>query len=550
MDHFIHRPLTAMCLAAALIAVETQAGDACSVEHIQSLAPAGTTIESAVDTPEPVPHCRIDGYVTTTNPGPNRVNFRLQLPDEGWQQRYFFVGMGGAAGSVPSDSGLPPGNPMFKGFAVAGTDTGHQGHMLDWSFLRDNPAQAEDHIHRGAHVTAQATQAITRAYYNSDKLYRYMSGCSGGGRMVTEAITRHPEDFDGVLLGAPGGRSSATMMGFIYNAQQMTREPGAWLSPAKLKMVEGKVIAACDALDGARDNLIADNRQCRFDFDTLACQSGDGPDCLTEQELTSLKNVYRGPQGPNGPINIGYPIANISFWSDYLGHVPPPWSDAPTMENMPKTSTGYVIGSSMAKVLFGPDFDALRDFDFNNQDHIDRWWQAVDRIGYGKYNSADLRQYREQGGKALLWNGVSDPCCSDIQLEEYYREAGDIVGGMEQLQEFAKFYRIPGLGHCVGGAGPQDAVDRFLDEMIDWVEKGEAPGPIVAHRGDDRLDLIFTNDDGDLVSRRVAPSQGEPRDFLLCPFPQVATFLGGDNAGPDTVNDAANWQCRVPENNH
>src|SRR3984885_16084228 len=124
----------------------------CSIAAIQALAPKGTTIKSADPTAAPVPHCKIDGSIVTNNPGPNQVNFRLQLPDSGWTGRYYFIGMGGAAGYVPSDSQIPAGNPLTKGMAVAGTDTGHQGDMLSWSFMGENKAQAIDHAHRAAPV--------------------------------------------------------------------------------------------------------------------------------------------------------------------------------------------------------------------------------------------------------------------------------------------------------------------------------------------------------------------------------------------------------------
>src|SRR5690606_35626262 len=115
----------------------------------------------------------------------------------------------------------------------------------DWDFLGESEAKALDHVHRGGHVAAVATQAITRDFYGTSKLYRYHSGCSGGGRMGMMAIIHHPEDYDGVLLGAPGGRSSGTMLKFIHASRAMM-EPGAWVSPAKLKMVDDKVTAACD----------------------------------------------------------------------------------------------------------------------------------------------------------------------------------------------------------------------------------------------------------------------------------------------------------------
>jgi feruloyl esterase len=530
--------------AAVLHGSLSMAAATCSVEAVKALAPAGTTITSAAPTPTPLPHCKVEGYVTTTDPGPNQVNFRLQLPDTGWAGRYYFIGMGGSAGYVPTDSQIPAGNPLFKGFAVAGTDTGRQGHMLDWGFLVD-PAKARDHIDRGAHVTAVATQAITKGYYGTQKLNRYFSGCSGGGRMATMAVERHPEDFDGVLLGAPGGRSNATMMAFIYNAQQMNREPGAWLSPAKLQMLDKKVTAQCDALDGAKDDIIQDHTACKFDFDTLKCPSGDGPECLTGPELKSVKAIVAGPQGPKGQIKPGYPLSNISVWSGFLGAVPPPWSDEASMQNMAKSSAGYVIGSSMAKVFFGPNFNAMKDFNFNDQKQIDAWWKRTNEIGFGAPYSGDLRGLQKSGGKVIMWNGASDPCCIDTELVQYYHDAAKTVGGEQQLDKFAKLYTVPGMAHCGGGTGPQDGPDQLLDAMIGWVEKGQAPGSVVTHRGKDRAKMLFADPKTGTVSGvLVPPSSGTSRDFLLCPYPQVATFNKAVADKEGAVTEAANWSCK------
>lgn len=125
------------------------------------MAPEDTTILAAIPEKQPVAHCRVEGFVITTNPGPNRVNFRLQLPDENWNNRFYFIGLGATAGYVPTTSQIAAGNPLLKGFAVAGTDTGQQN-RADWSFIGRNPAQAEDYRHRGAHVSTVAAQQITR----------------------------------------------------------------------------------------------------------------------------------------------------------------------------------------------------------------------------------------------------------------------------------------------------------------------------------------------------------------------------------------------------
>ena len=70
--------------ALALFYGSSAAAGTCETAAIQASAPAGTVITSATPTAAPVPHCRVEGYITTTNPGPNKVNFRLQLPDTGW----------------------------------------------------------------------------------------------------------------------------------------------------------------------------------------------------------------------------------------------------------------------------------------------------------------------------------------------------------------------------------------------------------------------------------------------------------------------------------
>lgn len=521
-----------------------QASDQCNIESIQSFAPSDTTITAATETAQPVPHCRIEGYVTTTNPGPNQVNFRIQLPDHDWNGRYFFIGLGGSAGYVPTDSQVPAGNPLLAGFAVAGTDTGRQGHMLDWNFIGESRAKAVDHQHRGAHVTNVAAQQITKSYYDTDSMYRYMSGCSGGGRMATEAVQRYPDDFDGVIIGAPGGRSSATILSFINAAQQMTREPGSWLSPAKLAMLDQKVMAQCDTLDGAKDNMIWDHRACHYDFDTLLCKNGDGPECLTAPEIKSVKALLAGPRSPKGQIKVGFPISNMASWSGFLGPVPPPWSPEPSMQNMPKSSGAYVIATTMANVYLRPGYDILKEFDFNRQADVDAWWAGVKRVDFGAPYSADIKGYQKSGGKLILWNGVSDPCCIDTETEQYYKDAAKKVGGLDKIDEFTKFYRIPGMAHCGGGTGPMDAPDQLIRAMIDWVENDKEPAAVVAHRGVEKAKMLFADPKtGQISGVIIPPPAGEPRDFLLCPYPQVSRFDASKKNDPNAVFNADNWSC-------
>ncbi|MDB5424322.1 MAG: hypothetical protein JWQ29_1738 [Phenylobacterium sp.] len=527
----------------ALFATPSMAALSCNQASIQSAVPADTTITSAVSVAKPVPNCKIDGYVTTTNPGPNKAMFRLQLPDKGFAGRYYFVGLGGSAGYVPTDSQIPGGNPLVKGFAVAGTDTGREGSGGDWDFLGTNKAQAVDHVHRAAHVTAQVTQKITRDYYDWQKIYRYHSGCSGGGRMGMMAITRHPEDYDGVLLGAPGGRSSGTMLKFIHAGQQMS-VPGAWISPAKFEMIDKKVTAACDATDGAVDGVVWDHRLCHFDVATLRCPSGDGPDCLTDPQIKALKAILAGVRGPDGKLLAEpMPIVNMSTWSQFLGQNPPPWISKPTSPaDMAKIAAGPMIGASLARAYFGPDYDAMK-FDFKDQKQIDAWWAAAARVDYGQPYTANLKGLQNSGGKVLFWNGRADLCCSDIELQNYYLEASKIAGGDPAARKFMALYQVPGMGHCGSGTGPQDAPDQLLEQLVNWVEKGQQPGPVVTHRGADRVKLMFADPASNTVSGVVVPNPaGGPRDFLLCRYPQYSAY-----SGKGSVNEAANWSCKTPK---
>ena len=433
---------------------------------------------------------------------------------------------------------------MVKGFAVAGTDTGHTAHLLDWGFLSD-PAKAIDHIHRGAHVVAVATQQITKAYYGTDRLFRYHSGCSGGGRMGSEAVQRHPEDFDGVLIGGnallhrprPDLPRWADWANFVSMVRETTREPGSWPSPAKLKFAEERVTAACDMTDGVKDDIIWDHRQCEFDFNTLKCQAGDGPECLTQPEITTIENLLRDTR---------IPISNMGSWS-FLGAVPPPWDPTPSVENMPKTSAALVILTTWARTyLDEPDRDIVKNPLTDAE--IAKMGEVQKAIGFGAPVNPDLEGIEAAGMKIIFWNGVSDSCCSNVSLEESYIDLAKTRNDdLSRVAEFAKLYHIPGMAHCGGGTGPDDGPDQLLQAMVEWVENGESPGAVAMHRGNDRATPIFADTSAPAESGVQIPvASGASRDFLVCPFPGTSVFDVSKTDVPGAVYEAENWTCRAP----
>jgi feruloyl esterase len=526
--------IVAMTLTGRLIAATT-----CDVKSMQAAAPADTTIISAQHLQAPVPHCKVEGYVTATNPGPNKDNFRLQLPDKAlWKHRFYFIGVGGSGGSVPTDSQIPRGNPMVQGFAVAGTDKGHQTAALDWSFQSD-PAKALDNAHRAAHLTTVASQQLTRAYYGTTKMYRYETGCSGGGDMGMQAMTHYPPDYDGVLLGWIGGphpdpKKDGTVRNFAVMVREMTREPGAWISPAKRKFVDQKVLQACDAADGAKDDMIWDSRLCKFDFGTLKCSGADGPECLTQPEITSFNHLIS---------ETAAPISNVSSWA-YLGNVPPPWDPSPAPENANKTSSAYVILNGWARTLLKqPDRDIIKD-PLTEAEIKTIETEQMKQAFVPPSGWSDLTGFENTKGKAIFYASVGDPAFPHVSMENYFRLLTEKMGA-QRVANFARLYTVPGWGHCGGGSGPTDGQDRMLQALITWVEQGQTPQSIEMHRGADRAQMMFATAADAMVGVAVPQATGASRDFLICPYPLVSVFDQSKADLPGAIYDAKNWQCRA-----
>ena len=540
--------LVANALAVAVFSGNLLAATSCDVASVQSASPRDTTIVSAQMKSDPVPHCMVEGYVTTTNPGPNQVNFSLHLPAaDKWNHRFYFANQGGAGGSIPTEAQHPQGNPLNAGFAWAGTDKGHSnvGDVGVSGAWEKDPAKVIDNAYRGAHVVTVAAQQITKVYYGVDKMYRYAGGCSGGGGMGQAAVQHYPTDYDGVMmggqpLGVPPDPLKRRQFEHAIMVRESLREPGAWLSPAKRDFAAKKVMEACDASDGAVDGVIWDSRLCHFDFNKLACKGADAPDCLTRPEITSFQNMLK---------YSNMPISNIDQWG-YIGSIPPEqWDDQSGFKAFAYTLTkGWIT-----TYLHEPDRDLWK----HPLTGDEMWKIVVDRAapsGVGPFGRVGWQGYEKAGGKLIFFTGEGDPCCSAIQNEQYFRDTWKLQGGRKKVDKFAKLYVIPGWGHCGGTNGPADAEDHLLIALIDWVEKGKEPDGIVVGRGSperthflfmgfqDRVDRLAKNNGPHLMSQAEVPPV---RDFLLCPFPLVSVFDRSKADIPGAVYDANNWSCRT-----
>jgi tannase/feruloyl esterase len=245
---------------------------------------SATIVAAAGTAPE---HCLVVGHVDT------EIGFELRLPTTTWNGKFYHAGGGGFVGSIPRSPGA-----LARGYAVIGTDTGHVGGgafgaALDGSWALNNLERQVNFGHRAVHVVTVAGKKIVKAFYNRHERLAYFEGCSNGGRQAMQEAERYPTDFDGIIAGAPALDWVGTMSGFVWNEQAVNAAP---LSVDKVALLAGAVLAACDAKDGLKDNLISDPRRCQFDPKTLQCTAGDAPTSLTAGQVRTSRAIS-GPRG-------------------------------------------------------------------------------------------------------------------------------------------------------------------------------------------------------------------------------------------------------------
>ena len=289
-------------LALALFHSPVQAEPVCKPESFPQLP--DVTITSVTQGTELAPHCKVTGVIGT------ETNFELLLPDE-WNGKFVMGGGGGFVGSVVNTCSTYTVH-CRAGYATVGTDTGHQAHSLDGSWALNNLERVVSFGHQAVHRTAVTAKALTSAYYGQDISRSYFTGCSRGGGQALMEAQRYPEDFDGIVAGAPaynwthelGARNAWVNQAMYPDPDDLS---AAVLRPEKTQLIGKAVIDQCDSLDGLEDGILNNPLQCNFDVSSLACDTGKTNTCLSMQEVEAAKRIYEGPRDQEGQIFPGYP---------------------------------------------------------------------------------------------------------------------------------------------------------------------------------------------------------------------------------------------------
>lgn len=450
-----------------------------------------------------VPHCRITGVIGT------EIRFEVLLPDR-WNGKFLMGGGGGFVGSL----GYQGRFSVNRGYATAATDTGHRGDGIRAEWAYGQSERRVNYGYLGVHRTTEAAKAIVAAYYGQPAKFSYFYGCSNGGRQAMMSAQRFPDDFDGIVAGAPAHDFSGVLAAFAYNMQRVFPDPTNLTEPVitaqNRQLLETEILRRCDAQDGIEDGFLNDPRDCDFKFsDIPLCQGPEGADhCLTVGQREAIAAVYGGPRNSEGQIYPGLPFGGESAVGGWQGWITGPSRRIMDAYGEPSSQFGFATQGFKYLVFQNPDFDYSR-YDF---DDFDRDAKHLD--GFLNATNPDLSGLKESGGKLLLWHGWSDAALTAHGSIDYFEEAERLD---PSVRDYFRFYLMPGVLHCAGGPGP-DRVD-WLDAMERWVENGEPPNDLTAVRVED----------GKATLTRP-----------LCVYPERAEYVGGDAAS------RASFACRDP----
>ena len=437
-----------------------------------------------------VAHCRVAGVIG------KEIKFSLLLPDA-WNRKFLMGGGGGFVGTVQNQAQFV----VNAGYATAGTDTGHTGGTTDAAWALKNVERQENFGYLAVHRTAETSKAILRSYYGSPQARAYFSGCSNGGRQALMEAQRYPDDFDGIVAGAPAADFTGIGAQFIKDVRAQFPDPQnltPLLPPDTMKSVAAQILDTCDALDGVKDGVMEDPRQCKVDVSTLTG--------LTAAQQAALKAIYAPTRAGGDVVFPGQPFGGEG---DQAGW--PAWISgaAPREGQAAAPSARYAFGTQLFKYLvFGdPEWD-YRRYDLST------WKKDTAHIGTViNATNPNLDAFKAKGHKLVIWHGWSDAGLSPLGTIKYYES---VKARDPKLDAFVKMFMLPGVLHCGGGPGPDNA--DWAAAIDGWVESGQAPERIIAQKGS-----------GAAVTR-TRP---------LCAYPQHAVY-----SGSGSTDQAENFVCK------
>ena len=498
-------------LAAPVLVAEPTGGTACN--SLLKLSLPNTTINKAETYPAgpfapPDPRraappdapevndlpafCRVLAKLTPSTD--SEILVELWLPAEGWNGKFQAVGNGGWAGNVDWAALRAA---LRRGYATAATSAGHLGGGNSASFAFGHPEKLTDFAYRAVHEMTVTAKSIIARFYGTGPRYSYWNGCSTGGRQGLKEAQRFPTDFDGIIAGAPANSQMHLHVWSVAVAQAVHKTPESYIPPEKYPAIYKAALDACDLLDGLKDSLIQDPRECHFDPNVLQCSGADAPTCLTAPQVEAARKLYAPVKNSRSGELIfpGMEPGSELGWGGLAG---------PNANPIATDTFTYIVYK-----------DPGWDWRSMNPDTVT---DLADKTDHGLIDATDpnLKSFFGHKGKLIMYHGWSDPLIAPRNSVNYYEAAVDASSsaGLRPADSI-RLFMVPGMRHCRGGAGPNSF--DMIGALEQWVEQGKAPEQIIAsHSSNGAVD-------------RTRP---------LCPYPQVARYNGAGS-----IDDAENFTC-------
>ena len=453
-------------------------------------APAGAQPQRFPNLPE---FCRV--AATLKPSADSNIKIEVWLPAANWNGKFMGVGNGGFSGAIGYGAMR---EPLLRGYAVASTDTGHEGGGADASWALGHPEKQIDFGYRAVHEMTLKAKAFVAAFYETAPRLSYWNGCSSGGKQGLKEAQRFPDDYNGIIAGAPANNWVHLLTSMMAIAQAVRVDPASAIPQTKYPLINDAVMAACDQLDGVKDGVLENPQRCRFDPAVLQCKGAVSDSCLTQPQVAALKKVYAPVRNSRTQSEIypGLPVGSE------LG-----WANLPQPFGIGETHFKFIVFENPAWDFKTMNFDA----DVAHAEAVDA------KVGQFTATDPDLSAFKRRGGKLLQYHGWNDQQISAQNSVNYRDSVVAKMGGVQQTDDFYRLFMVPGMLHCGGGPG----TDRFdsIAALEKWVEGGVAPARLEAsHQTNGNVD-------------RTRP---------LCPYPQIAVY-----SGSGSTDATENFSCRV-----
>ena len=450
---------------AILLSKDNSNADICiPCEKLTSLKLPDVRITEVVEVTTGSIYCKVTGIIG------KEIKFELLLPFE-WNGIFIMGGGGGFVGNIQNAAR----SKVNEGYATSGTDTGHEGkNSSSAGWALNNMERQLNFGHLAIHRTAEVSKAIIESYYGYYPKYCYFIGCSRGGAQAMMEAQRYPDDFDGIVAGAPSFNLVAFAAQYLKDTKAIyplkVTDPA--ISEEHIRMLNDAIIKQCDMIDGVRDSILNNPTKCDFDFETLPKCQGDipGKECFTTSQIKAIKKIYEGVD-----IGIGITYPGFPFGGENKG-----WKSRITSPNENIRKLGYPSaqadnGIEIFKylILQNPDWD-YTTYDFKGYEKELHYASA-----YLDATSTDYSGFKNRKGKIIFWHGWNDWAVSAYATIDHYNA---VKANDPDIKDYMRLFLLPGVHHCRGGNGP-DQVD-WIALIRNWVENNKAPEKVIATKTD------------------------------------------------------------------